>query len=60
MIANPLIGSLWTGSRGDAGHLDYCQQLLTIRGNSRALCLWTERPISTSSLTRQDRISSSE
>ena len=45
MIAKPLISSLLTGSCGPFGHLDYRQQLLKIRGISRAQYLWTERPI---------------
>jgi hypothetical protein len=60
MIANPLIGSLWTGSRRDAGHLDYCQQLLTIRGNSRALYLWTERPIAPSFQQKSESFQSTD
>ena len=60
MIANPLMSSLWTASCGDVGHLDYRQQLLTIRGNSRALYLWTERSIAPSFQQKSESIQSTD
>ena len=60
MIANPLMSSLWTASCGDVGHLDYRQQLLTIRGNNRALYLWTERPIAPSFQQKSESIQSTD
>jgi hypothetical protein len=60
MIANPLMSSLWTASCGDVGHLDYRQQLLTIRGNSRALYLWTERSIAPSFQQKSESFQSTD